>query len=55
MNEHGDYQYFMKDEEDNSKYRYLYYRYEDFEKYFNGNKTDEEVLLAFFTKTKRKK
>lgn len=25
---HGEYQYFKKDEEDNSKYPYLYYRYE---------------------------
>ena len=35
---HGEYQYFKKDEEDNSKYPYLYYRYEDFEKYLNGRR-----------------
>lgn len=49
---HGEYQYFKKDEEDNSKYPYLYYRYEDFEKYLNGNKTDEEYFAFYKNKKK---
>lgn len=34
----GGYRYFKKDEEDHSKYPYLYYRYEDYKKYLKGDK-----------------
>ena len=48
----GGYRYFKKDEEDHSKYPYLYYRYEDYKKYLKGDKTNEEYFAFYKDKQK---